>query len=129
MSFFAAFQEKLGDLRNGARVLVKKRGKLRSVSIDILGTSHGQRFVIEYDGEYYHRGKLDHDVAKTVACLDAKFAVVRIREQPLPPVLLRHPRLLQIGFAYPRTRSGSALESLLEPVVEDVAKWLKQLPA
>ncbi|WP_235500927.1 zinc-ribbon domain-containing protein [Agreia sp. Leaf244] len=127
MSFFAAFQEQLGDLRNGARVLVKKRGQLRSMSLDILGTSHGQRFAIEYDGEYYHRGKTDHDLAKTAALLDAGYAVVRIREKPLPAVALSHPHLRQIDFGYPRTQKDSGIKAMLAPVVEEATEWLEKL--
>ena len=41
-------------------------------------------FALEYDGSYWHKGKLAKDNQKDAACLDVGIRLVRIRENPLP---------------------------------------------
>ena len=53
----------------------------RPVEVDILIPSH--RLVIEYDGEYWHRNKLNSDKRKTELLQSAGWDVLRIREEPL----------------------------------------------
>ncbi len=52
----------------------------------------GVHLVIEYDGSYWHAGKLDVDAAKSLDLLAADYAVARLREYPLAPLGLDHPR-------------------------------------
>lgn len=56
-----------------------------------------RRAVLEYDGEYWHRDRLERDEAKTEALLGAGWSVVRIREEGLSPLASDHPDLWQIS--------------------------------
>ena len=38
---------------------------------------------IEFDGNYWHKGKRELDKVKTLRLLDAGFNIIRIREEPL----------------------------------------------
>lgn len=55
--------------------------------VDITATlSSGQQVVIEYDGSYWHAGKIEIDTAKSLDLLAAGYLVARLREHPLPPL-------------------------------------------
>ena len=56
----------------------------RSMEVDILIGS--QDLVIEYDGSYWHKGKLDTDIRKTHMLQSAGWNVLRVREEPLERV-------------------------------------------
>lgn len=62
------------------------------------------RLVIEYDGEYWHRGKHAIDARKTRELLDTGFQVARVRENDLAHLQLEEPTLKQVSFrpAYER---------------------------
>ncbi|MBE1604836.1 endonuclease domain-containing protein [Actinopolymorpha pittospori] len=78
-----------------------------SWTVDILVELEGRRLVVEYDGEYWHApdAKRLVDERKTLDLLAAGYAVVRLRENNLPPLSLEHPRLVQrrVLAAAPRT--------------------------
>ena len=57
----------------------------KSLEVDIVIPS--ERLVIEYDGSYWHEGKLNTDIQKTKALESAGWDVLRIREEPLELVL------------------------------------------
>lgn len=62
-----------------------KWGKSLKARVDHLGVlSGGKQIVIEYDGEFWHRDRLENDLLKTMAMLSAGYIVVRVRETPLP---------------------------------------------
>ena len=42
------------------------------------------KFALEYDGSYWHKGKLANDNKKDAICLNYGVRLVRIREKPLP---------------------------------------------
>ena len=42
------------------------------------------KFALEYDGSYWHKGKLANDNKKDIICLNSGVRLVRIREKPLP---------------------------------------------
>lgn len=44
----------------------------------------GRKVAIEYDGSYWHAGKVDKDTEKSLDLLQAGFLVARLREDPLP---------------------------------------------
>ena len=70
----------------------------RSMDVDILIVS--QNLVVEYDGAYWHRGKLATDHRKTEMLKAAGWNVLRIREEPLEPV---QPGDLRCPVTYPNT--------------------------
>ncbi|WP_237742769.1 hypothetical protein [Actinopolymorpha alba] len=51
----------------------------------------GRQLAIEYDGEYWHRGKAEIDTAKSLDLLEAGYLVARLREHPLPALPVAHP--------------------------------------
>ncbi len=57
----------------------------RYSDVDVIIPSH--KLIIEYDGWYWHRKRLDQDIEKTQALKDAGWRVLRIREEPLELVL------------------------------------------
>lgn len=56
------------------------------------------KLVIEYDGEYWHRGKHDTDVRKTRALIAAGYRVARVRENDLPHLDMENSRLHQVSY-------------------------------
>ncbi|MBT8163358.1 hypothetical protein KKI43_23295 [Arthrobacter sp. GN70] len=68
------------------------------------------RFVIEYDGAWWHRNRFVQDAAKTQALLDVGFFVIRVREGLLDELPLTHPRLTQLTHDW--QPNGVGLERL-----------------
>lgn len=58
----------------------------------------GRDLLVEYDGAYWHTGKTDVDLRKTIDLLSSGALVARVREHPLPNLPLDAPGLLQIQF-------------------------------
>ena len=54
-------------------------------------TTTGLKLAIEYDGAYWHADKATIDTAKSLDLLAAGWAVVRLREHPLPTLSIDHP--------------------------------------
>ena len=73
----------------------------KSMHVDVFGhlARSGKPVVIEYDGAYWHRigGAPERELAKTEALLNADHLVVRIREDDLGLIPLKHPNLLQLN--------------------------------
>lgn len=67
-------------------------------SVDISAQIGNDILAIEYDGAYWHQGeeKAAVDIRKTTDLLSAGFLVVRLREDDLPPIALKHPRMIQM---------------------------------
>lgn len=59
----------------------------------------GLRVIVEYDGAYWHADKTAKDERKTRMLLDAGWAVIRVREAPLPPLGVTHPRYTEVTYA------------------------------
>lgn len=90
--------------------------------VDILGAlPDGQEVVIEYDGGYWHANKRDVDIAKSLDLLAAGYLVARLREHPLPP----------LGIAHPRYAEFVVYSAAPDPVeaIERVRMWAVQAPA
>lgn len=73
------------------------------MELDILATTtDGSKIAIEYDGAYWHKSRVDADIEKTQALLDAGYQVIRIREQArqdsLPLLGINHPSLSQLLY-------------------------------
>jgi hypothetical protein len=81
--------------------------------VDVLVPS--LRLVMEYDGEYWHRGKHETDERKTRELLAAGFRVARIRENDLAHLALEAPTLRQVSF---RPAYGS-----VEETVAGLVRW------
>ncbi len=81
LKYFDAVRKKIGTARSGARYNYDNFSY--NWSIDISFSIHDKKFAIEYDGGYWHEGKIDVDKRKTSELLEAGFIVIRIREANL----------------------------------------------
>jgi hypothetical protein len=63
--------------------------------VDVLVPS--VNLIIEYDGEYWHRGKQDTDARETRELMHSGYLIARIRENDLPHLDMAHPFLLQVS--------------------------------
>jgi hypothetical protein len=61
---------------------VRFGGRLRDVDIVL----EGLRVIVEFDGAYWHRNKVDKDREKTVLMEEAGWRVIRVRERPLESI-------------------------------------------
>lgn len=79
--------------RNGKTTRRKPQWDMGSKSMGIL---------LDYDGFHYHseQGRNGRDYRKTRAALDDGWAVVRIRETPLDPLDINHPRYAEVPFCF-----------------------------
>ncbi|MCK0113513.1 zinc-ribbon domain-containing protein [Ornithinimicrobium sp. F0845] len=59
-------------------------------------TAAGLKVAIEYDGAYWHADKVTVDTAKSLDLLAAGWLVVRLREHPLRPLGIDHPRYAEL---------------------------------
>lgn len=75
------FGKKIGTARSGARYNYDNFSY--NWSIDISFSIYDKKVAIEYDGGYWHEGKIDVDKRKTSELLEAGFIVIRIREANL----------------------------------------------
>lgn len=72
-------------------------GKRSTSQVDILvDLPDGSQAIVEYDGAYWHRHRMDDDLAKTTALLAAGHRVVRVRAGDLDLLPLEHTEFLQI---------------------------------
>lgn len=111
---------------NGKLLRVSWEGRSR-VYPDILIASEHFTAVIEYDGEYWHRGKVVKDTFTTEKLLEDGYWVARVREscrsRSLPNLDLNHNRLLQITHDFDVTSvesTANALASWLEGIKEQM---------
>lgn len=95
----------------------------KRISVDVLGLHGGLMVVVEYDGSYYHssEGVMAKDLAKTQALLNSGYLVVRLRENNLPLLKARHPRLAQFSFPY------SLDEATVSKQLEPVLAWIRSI--
>jgi len=59
-------------------------------------TTTGLKVAIEYDGAYWHAHKATIDTAKSLDLLAAGWAVVRLREHPLPTLGIDNPLYTEV---------------------------------
>lgn len=57
---------------------------LRTWECDIVLSDMG--WIVEYDGNYWHAGREEHDRMKSAALSDSGWHVIRVRERPLRQV-------------------------------------------
>lgn len=86
--------------------------------VDVFVPSVG--LVIEYDGEYWHRGKFELDERKTLALIELGYRVVRVRENDLPHLAIEHPSLRQVSFRPTIGRADDVVPALLAWAAERV---------
>lgn len=77
---------------------------------DVYLEEDSAKYVMEYDGAFFHKEMIDRDTEKTKALLNKDYRVIRIREQTvgikLPFLDLQHPNLLQLPYTYNKNYVG-----------------------
>ncbi|MBL1074777.1 zinc-ribbon domain-containing protein [Nocardia sp. 2] len=111
----AALENIFDEVEHDARLPVRWGAFSRS-RVDIRVHANGINALIEYDGAYWHRNKIDKDTEKTLALLRAGYHIVRVREGDLPDLVLDSPRLLQI-----RRQASNTLAE----IAASIAVWIE----
>lgn len=91
LSYAEAAEQIWGNALSGQRIhspVFRGRGSW-SVVLVILGSD--LKLVIEYDGSYWHKDKVDLDMRKSLELLEAGYLVCRLRESPLGPLDITDP--------------------------------------
>lgn len=90
------------------------------VEVDIILYSDSHYLLVEYDGNYWHRDKMEADTDKSRALLSLGGNILhaRIRENDLPNLELAHGRFAQFRHSYHSTESDS-----IERTVKEIERW------
>ena len=79
------------------------------------------RVVVEYDGAYFHKDRVEHDTQKTLDLLTRGYGVVRVREQSkqytLSPLDVDDPHYLELVYEYSADWHG------LDATVNKITEW------
>ena len=127
--FCASFGSVLADVVGGRLVANKSEHYARaSFKVDIEGEWNGRRVIVEYDGVWWHGNQrsLAVDESKTRALLEAGYVVVRIRENALPFLAIRDPRLLQLTYRNVDATPAAKEESVAR-TTRHVEAWFRTL--
>lgn len=90
-----------------------------NLEVDIL--IKNLKVVIEYDGYYFHKEKLDKDVEKTKKLNSMNYKVIRVREEGLPNVC----GVENISIKFPIKNN---LNSTIKKVLESIINFVPNLP-
>lgn len=90
------------------------------VEVDIALYHNNHYLLLEYDGNYWHRGKteLDTEKSRLLLSLGDNILHARIRENDLPELDLAHDRFSQFRHDYHATESDS-----IERTVKEIERW------
>ena len=81
-----------------------------------------ERVVVEYDGAYFHKDRVEYDTQKTLDLLTRGYGVVRVRERgreyTLPPLKVNEPHYLELTYDYSKDWSG------LSDVADRINSWV-----
>lgn len=121
LEHFQAAKEAFASVRSGAVLRSAKFTTRKSWTADILAAAGDAELVIEYDGEYWHQApaKLMVDERKSRDLLSAGYAVVRLREDDLPPLDVTDPRYREIRVYSTAPRPDA--------VMTEISAWASNL--
>ena len=108
--YYEAVKKEFPSAESGVRV--SDQSFSHSWIVDILIRTDNLKAVIEYDGEYWHKSKMDRDIEKSIELLQAGFWVFRLRENGLLSLSINEPKYKEI-FVNP-------LSSKIDTVVETI---------
>ncbi len=121
LDHYEAAKERFGAARSGVIVRDQAFTSRTSWTADISLDVDGHALVIEYDGAYWHAApaKVLVDERKSSDLLTAGYAVVRLREDNLPPLAIDHPRYLEVRVYSVAPHPRRAMEEIWE--------WVRRL--
>jgi hypothetical protein len=99
----------------------------KSVQVDIYFEYFGLKFVVEYDGAYWHLDRRGMDLMKTKMLLDNGYHVARISAQSshtIDALAIEDPRFLPLETTYDRGDPTALLSA-----VEQIQVWITALTA
>jgi very-short-patch-repair endonuclease len=97
LAHFAAARELFGSVRSGVKLRSERFTRRPTWTADIVASMPaGGELVIEYDGAYWHSDKQEVDRAKSRDLLAGGYAVVRLREHPLPMLDIRDAKYAEL---------------------------------
>ena len=87
LEHFRAAEAHFGNAKSGRKFTsgswLSRRVWRLDISVELPDSTH---LLVEYDGSYWHQGKIELDATKTRALLQEGHRVVRLREYPLGPL-------------------------------------------
>jgi len=113
----SAFGEAFSGLAMRSEAFARRSVWVPDVTVQLEG---GRTLLIEYDGSYWHAGKVDIDLEKSRDLLAAGALVVRLREYPLPSLGLDSRDYLELPV------SPTATD--LDATVLAIREWLDTRP-
>ena len=121
-------------LREAFRPVLKNVNKSHTYKLDIEGIKYkkqvdifgelkdGRKIIIEYDGWYWHREKVEKDTSESLAMLNAGYMVVRVREHSGSKIL-EHISIDDKNFLSLSAKHINS-EETAQFVVTEVLHWL-----
>lgn len=92
--------------------------KLGQLEVDILSPNHS--VIVEYDGYWFHKDRIDKDIKKTTQLLELGYIVIRLREPGLDHLKIAHPNYREATFKWSRDQSvvNSEFDSLFKDLFQ-----------
>lgn len=102
---------------------IKISDNMRAKQVDVFGeTFEGEKIIVEYDGWYWHKDKLEKDFLITNTILENGYKIIRIRESSGSRVLaqldIKHANLLQIPYKFISTSEEA------DAVAKQIMDWV-----
>lgn len=125
LDHWAAAERAFGRASSGQSLRHEAFTRRTSWLVDItVETARQQKLAIEYDGSYWHADKVDLDINKSRDLLAAGYLVARLREHPLPPLLIKDPNYAEFVVYSAMPTPDEAIEQ-----IRDWASSLDEGPA
>jgi hypothetical protein len=105
----------------------------KSADVDFYLCVESVPYIIEYDGSYWHKDqhRIEIDTAKTIACLESGYSVIRIRESTynitLPRLEINHARYHEIHICMPPNPREREMRTELESVGISIKDFIEGL--
>ena len=95
----------------------------KGVEVDIILYRNGHYLLLEYDGSYWHRDRVESDTEKSrlLLSLGGNILHARIRENDLPNLDLEHRLFAQFRHSYHGSESAS-----IEATVKEIECWFME---
>ncbi|PJE23848.1 MAG: lysine biosynthesis protein LysW [Mycobacterium sp.] len=124
LDHLAAANEIFGKARSGVKLRSIEFTRRPTWTADItVPLPDSRTLVIEYDGGYWHKDKVDIDRAKSLDLVAGGYRVVRLREHPLRSLEINDPRYSEL-VVYATAPDPQATAVLIKELIEaDAEAW------